>query len=103
MQALRHLAIPIWAESRVVLEHVALQRDPVLRGEGVPRGDGGPVLLIPGFLAGDPSLTIMARWLKRLGHRPCRANMRANIDCTTRGLDRLEASLEALVERHGRT
>jgi pimeloyl-ACP methyl ester carboxylesterase len=60
------------------------------------------VLLVPGFLAGDPSLGLMARWLRDLGHRPCRAEMRINVDCTTRALDRLEASLERLAERHGR-
>jgi pimeloyl-ACP methyl ester carboxylesterase len=60
------------------------------------------VLLVPGFLAGDASLGTMAAWLKRLGHRPCRARMRANVDCTTRGLERLEAELEQLADRHGR-
>jgi pimeloyl-ACP methyl ester carboxylesterase len=60
------------------------------------------VLLITGFLAGDPSLTTMARWLKRLGYRPCRARMRVNVDCTARGLERLEDSLESLAEQHGR-
>ena len=93
---MRLLRIPIWREGRVALEHAALQRDPVLRGEGVPRGDGSPVLLVPGFLAGDPSLAIMAGWLKRIGYRPCRARMRANVDCATRALDRLEAEAEAL-------
>jgi pimeloyl-ACP methyl ester carboxylesterase len=94
--------IPIWRESRVAFEHAALQRDPVLRGEGVPRGDGGPVLLIPGFLAGDPSLRIMAGWLKRIGHRPKRARMLLNVDCTTRALERLEESAERLADEHGR-
>jgi pimeloyl-ACP methyl ester carboxylesterase len=98
----RHLRIPIWREGRVALEHAALRRDPVLRGEGVPRGDGAPVLLVPGFLAGDPTLGTMAAWLKRLGHRPCRARIRANVDCETRTLDRLEASVERLSERYGR-
>ena len=102
MSSLGRLAIPIWGESRVALEHAALRRDPVLEGQGVPRGDGRPVMLIPGFLAGDPSLTTMARWLKRLGHRPCRARMRVNVDCTTRGVQRLEQELEGLAERHGR-
>jgi triacylglycerol lipase len=98
----RLLRIPIWREGRVPLEHAALLRDPVLRGDGVPHGDGAPVLLVPGFLAGDPSMSTMAGWLKRLGYRPCRARMRANIDCETRSLDRLEESLAALSERHGR-
>ena len=102
MAAPAGLGIPIWREGRIALEHAALRRDPVLRGEGVPRGDGAPVLLIPGFLAGDPSLTTMARWLKRMGYAPCRAGMRANIDCTERALGRLEERLEDFSARHGR-
>jgi pimeloyl-ACP methyl ester carboxylesterase len=98
----RHLRIPIWREGRVALEHAALRRDPVLQGKGVPRGDGAPVLLVPGFLAGDPSLATMAGWLKRIGYRPCRARMRANVDCATRALDRLERSVEDLAARQGR-
>lgn len=46
----------------------ALLRDPVFRGRGVPRGDGRPVLLIPGFLAGDWTLRVMHSWLDRLGY-----------------------------------
>ena len=102
MKALTRLGIPIWAEGRVALEQLALQRSAVLRGDGVARGDGAPVLLIPGFLAGDPTLTTMARWLRRMGYRPCRALMRANVDCTERGLQRLEEELERHAERHGR-
>jgi triacylglycerol lipase len=102
MRAVRLLSIPIWAETRVAVEYAALMRHPVLRGEGVPHGDGRAVLLIPGFLAGDPSLATMARWLRDLGYRPCRAQMRANIDCTSAAVDRLEATLERLVERDGR-
>src|SRR5688572_18178482 len=74
------LRIPIFLEGRIALEHAALLRDPILWGDGVPRGDGRPVLLIPGFLAGDASLRTMAAWLKRVGYRPCRARMRANVD-----------------------
>jgi triacylglycerol lipase len=96
------LRIPIWREGRIAAEQVALRRSPVFRGEGVPRGDGAPVLLIPGFLAGDPSLTTLARWLKRMGYRPCRGHMRFNVDCTSRTLERLEAELVSLSEQHGR-
>ena len=96
------LRIPIWGEARVALEHAALRRHPVFRGEGVSPGDGGPVLLVPGFLAGDVSLGLMAGWLKRIGYRPCRAGMRINVDCTARALDRLEGQLERVADRHGR-
>jgi len=99
MNALR---IPIWQEARIALERAALSRDPVLRGQGVARGDGMPVLLIPGFMAGDLTLSLMSHWLGRLGYEPCRAGIRANVDCTGHAIDRLEAALEALVGHHER-
>jgi triacylglycerol lipase len=97
-----NLRIPFWRESLVPFEHAALQRDPIFQGVGVPRGDGAPVLLIAGFMAGDPSLALMARWLRDLGHRPCRAGLRSNVDCTTRAVERLERSVRRLAEEHGR-
>ena len=96
------LRIPIWGEARVALEHAALRRHPVFRGDGVSPGDGAPVLLVPGFLAGDVSLGVMAGWLKRMGYRPCRAGIRVNADCTSRALDRLDAQLERFADRHER-
>src|SRR5437660_5781443 len=47
----------------------ALLRDPVFRGRGLPRGDGRPVLLVPGFLSGDWSMTVMNGWLQRIGYK----------------------------------
>ncbi len=102
MPVAERLRIPIWREGRVALERASLMRDPVLRGVGIERGDGAPVLMIPGFMAGDLSLTLMARWLRDMGYRPCRAGIRANVDCTERALGRLEEQLEGFAERHGR-
>ncbi len=93
---------PIWREARVGLELAALLRDPVFRGEGVTDGRNQPVLLIPGFLAGDESLRVMGRWLKGTGHHPNRTGIRSNVSCSARAMDRLEERLEALVERQGR-
>lgn len=76
--------------------------DPVYRGQGVPHGDGGPVLLIPGFLAGDGSLTVMADWLRRIGHRPHASGIRLNVDCSNRCLLGLERRLERIAEESGR-
>jgi triacylglycerol lipase len=72
------LSRPPLLESRAGLERIRLTRDPVFRGVGVPRGRGQPVLLIPGFLAGDWSLSVMARWLQLLGYRPFRSGLRVN-------------------------
>lgn len=96
------VTIPIWREGRIAFERAALRRDPVLRGQDVPRGDGAPVMLVPGFMAGDLTLSLMAGWLSRLGYQPCRAGIRANVDCSAKALTRLEAQLEGVAERYGR-
>ncbi len=84
------------------LEAAQLVRSPVWRGEGVTDGRGRPVLLIPGFLAGDGSLSMLSHWLRRTGHHTCKAGIRVNVDCSGRSLGRLERSLEGLVETQGR-
>lgn len=97
------LRIPIWGETRIAFEHAALRRHPIFKGHGVVRGDGAPVLMVPGFLAGDVSLGIMAEWLKRMGYQPCRAGIKVNVDCTERGVGRLEGQLERFADRYQRT
>jgi pimeloyl-ACP methyl ester carboxylesterase len=92
---------PLWREARVGFETAALLRSAVWRGEGVTPGDGWPVLLIPGFLAGDGSLTTLARWLRAHGYRTSRAGIRANVGCSEAACGALEQRLEAFAEREG--
>jgi pimeloyl-ACP methyl ester carboxylesterase len=93
---------PIWRESRIPLEAAALLRDPIWRGAGVRSGVDQPVMLLPGFLAGDDSLGFMTSWLRRTGHHTKSAGIRANIDCSAKAVDKLLERTEALAERHGR-
>ena len=93
---------PLWRESRMGLEAARLVRSSVWRGEGVTDGQGRPVLLIPGFLAGDGSLSMLTHWLRRSGYHTRKAGMWLNVDCSGRSLGRLERSLEGLVEGQGR-
>lgn len=93
---------PLWRESRMGLELAALTRDPVFRGHGVTDGGGQPVLLIPGFMAGDASLGLMSRWLRGTGHHPCRAGIRSNVACSSTTIGALEDRLERLVNHQGR-
>ena len=93
----RHLA-----EVRWQAELARLLADPVFRGVGVPRGDGTPVLVIPGFLAGDVSLAVMRDWLERLGYEPAASGITMNVDCSERAMVRLDARLGELYERTGR-
>src|SRR5918998_6917723 len=92
---------PLWREARIGLEAASLLRDPIFRGDGVVDGRGRPVLLIPGFLAGDGTLSMMAGWLKRTGHRPSRAGIVANVNCAAVLIPRLERRLERLVGVQG--
>ena len=89
-------------ETRWVVELARLQVDPVFHLYDVPRGDGAPVVLIPGFLAGDPSLVVLSRWLRRLGYDPQRSRIAVNVDCSDRALDRLDHLVEGIVRRRGR-
>jgi triacylglycerol lipase len=84
------------------IDAARLLADPVLRGRGVPRGDGRSVLLLPGFLAGDYTLATMAIWLSRIGYRPRRAGFLANVDCSERAMHAIEARAAALFEEEGR-
>jgi len=91
------------SEVRWQAELARLSVDPVYYGFGVPHGDGRPVVLVPGFLAADVSLSVMGNWLWRLGYRAHGSGIRlANVDCSDRAVDRIERRVEAIAERAGR-
>jgi len=88
--------IPIWREGRAVLEALDLRRGRGALDRKVPRGDGRPLLLIPGYLAGDRSLAPLAGWLRNLGYSPHHAAITANVDCATRTAERLVERLKTI-------
>src|SRR3954469_19412394 len=96
---LRRAGPVIWRESRLGIETAALLRDPVFRGEGVTDGRGQPVLLIPGFMAGDDSLALMTRWLRRTGHHTSKAGIRFNVGWSGSTVARLGRGLPDALER----
>jgi triacylglycerol lipase len=92
---------PIWREGKLGLEVASLLRHPVFRGEGICDGADQPVMLIPGYLAGDDTLVLMTRWLRRTGHHTRKAGIRSNIDCSAVAVKRLEERLEVMAETRG--
>ncbi|HEX4718547.1 MAG TPA: alpha/beta hydrolase [Thermoleophilaceae bacterium] len=64
--------------------------------------DAPPVLLVPGFMAGDSSLGVLAGWLRRRGSRVGRAGILLNTDCGEREAQRLEARVERLAGEAGK-
>jgi hypothetical protein len=83
---------PLW-ENRAALELGRLLVDPVLRGHGVPAGDGRAVLLLPGYLAGDGSLSILAGFLRRIGYQPVFTGIRSNNGCAEKYYGRITDAL----------
>ncbi len=83
-------------------EYVRLVRDPVFEGRDVPHGDGRPVLLIPGFLAGDSSMAVMAEWLRRIGYYSEMAGLTFNVRYSEVVLKALNARLVDVYAWKGR-
>lgn len=88
------------SEAQALNEFLALQRDPVLRGVGVPRGDGRLVLVIPGLFGSDMYLGPLHSWLRRIGYRPVRSTMMVNAGCPERLRNQIETALRPQMERH---
>lgn len=66
-----------------------------------PRGDGHPVLVLPGLLATDSSTAFLRRYLHGLGHEVHRWRLGRNLGPTRRVLDGLQQSVTVLSERAG--
>lgn len=79
----------------------ALLRDPVFRGRGIRRGDGRPVLLLPGFLSGDWSMRMMHAWLGRVGYRPYLSGILLNVHYSERLLSDLKHRLAEIKSETG--
>lgn len=91
------LALP---RPRVVTEWLST-RDPE-QWPAPPSGDGQAVMLIPGFMAGDISLTRMALWLRTGGFVLARSGIAWNTGCMEPTVERLERRLEVAVQGSGR-
>ena len=84
-----------------VRELSALLRDPVFRGRGVPKGDGRPVLLIPGFLAGDWTMRVLDAWLGRVGYRSHLSGILLNVHHSERMLSGLRRRVSEIQKEAG--
>jgi hypothetical protein len=54
--------------------------DPIFRDRNVHYGDGKPVLLVPGQLAGDATLFPLAMWLRAIGYQSSQSALPINLD-----------------------
>jgi pimeloyl-ACP methyl ester carboxylesterase len=91
---------PLWAELRYGAELARLLADQRLRSPR-PRPDAQPVVLIPGFMAGDASLLVLRTWLRRRGHSVHGSGIVANVDCSGKLVERLQERVRELADHAG--
>ena len=65
-----------------------------------PRGDGHPVLVLPGLLASDASTLILRRFLTRLGYATAGWGLGLNVGPTNEVVRRLPLRLGELSDRY---
>lgn len=86
------------SRSVIDLGHLAGARS-ILRN--APRGDGHPVLVLPGLLASDTSTTSLRVFLSRLGYPAHRWNLGRNIGPTPAAVEGIRSRLRQLSDRYG--
>lgn len=99
---IRSMPRSIFPEFRAWVDWFQLRFSSVYRGEGVPKGDGSAVILVPGFLGFDWYLCIMWLWLRRIGYRPYMSGIGQNADCLEILYARLAKTIEHAYRVTGR-
>ncbi len=96
------LALFAQEQMRAAREFVSLRarRRDLLRE--APRGDGHPVLVIPGFLAPELSTVPLRSFLKHLCYDARSSHLGVNLGPSPKVSETLERRLRYLAERHGR-
>jgi hypothetical protein len=89
-------------EARALPEHyAAIVMRPIW--SAAPRGDGHPVLVLPGLAAGDATTALMRRFLKSRGYAASGWGQGLNLGLRPGVLERAHDTLCSLFSEHGRT
>lgn len=74
--------------------------------KNAPRGDGHPVMTLPGYRSDDSAMLAMRRYLERWGYHAYPWGLGTNLGVGYQRIDyekRVIARLESIVEKHGET
>lgn len=82
-------------------QFAALLRAPIYRDIPAMLGNGTPILLIPGFLAGDWTLRTLAGWLNRRGYRAYLSGIDLNVACPDTTSTILQWRIEHITQETG--
>jgi pimeloyl-ACP methyl ester carboxylesterase len=89
-------------EARAVMEHYALFAMRPFWG-AAPKGDGHPVLVLPGLAAGDASTALLRRFLKSRGFAPFGWGQGLNLGLRDGVIERAHERLRAVWVERGRS
>jgi pimeloyl-ACP methyl ester carboxylesterase len=89
----------LWPEIGAGLEWVNLRLSGVYRGAGLPRGNGQPVITVPGFLGSDAAMFELRCWLARLGYASYSSGVGVNADCPDVIMEKLIEKVEGVASR----
>jgi triacylglycerol lipase len=92
----------IFGEARYFGEYLRFRGDSNTDSEHRPNPNWRPVLLIPGFMAGDASLYPLGKRLRAQGHQVFYAGIWMNADCPAKTLERLRTRLHEVSLQTGR-
>jgi pimeloyl-ACP methyl ester carboxylesterase len=81
--------IPLWRELFSAVDYCKLKTSGVYYGFGVPRGEGDPVVVVPGFLGNDLYLVELYLWLRRMGYNAYMSRIGHNAQCPDKLMHRL--------------
>lgn len=85
---------PLHGEAAAGFELAELLTSGVYLGIGVPRGNGRPVLVVPGFLGTDEYLRPLRGWLQRIGYSPHASGIAFNLGTPSVLIRNLQQRLE---------
>jgi len=93
----------ILGEARLLGEYLRFRGDTLVdRDPQEVPANWRPVLLIPGFMAGDASLYPLGARLRSIGHKVFYAGIWMNADCPRKTLDRLKTRIHEVSLQTGR-
>jgi triacylglycerol lipase len=99
---IREAYVPIWREAAWWADWLQLCGSAVYRGDGLPRGNGDPVVVVPGFLGTDAYLGEMRNGLARIGYSAHESKVGWNVDCPDEILEKLIKNVRQIQEQTGR-
>ena len=91
----------LWRELFVGFDWISLRTSPVFFGIGLPRGEGCPVVVVPGLFGSDAYLVELHRWLARVGYHSYYSEIGTNIECPRVAVERLIHTVEKVRRETG--